>query len=153
MFSKEELKELKIVFWSGFNDLIKKQKSSNGKRLNWLNYPTDVKSIFIRLEADQNGARVCFDIQHKQDDLRAIIYEQMTELKLVLESTISSETKWFEDYLLLDKTISRIQWENNNVNFYNELDRDKIYTFYKRTLIEFDEFYQNYKDILIALTD
>ena len=79
MFSKEESKEHNLIFWNGFNTYMTKIRSSNGRKINWLNYPSDAKTIFIRLEVDAKSSKLCFDIQHKDDDLRAIIYEQMTE--------------------------------------------------------------------------
>lgn len=153
MFSKEELKEINTNFWEGFKLHMKKIKSSNGKRVNWLKYPTDVKFIYLRLEADNKGARICFDIQYKHDEIRAIVYEQMTELKVVLEDAIECETAWFEDFSLFNNSISRIQWEIKDVSLYNKYDQIKIYDFLKKTLIEFDVFYQDYKDILVALTN
>lgn len=153
MFSKEELKELKISFWNGFKEFMKKQKSSNGKRVNWLSYKTDVKFIYLRLDVNNKKASINFDIQHKFDDIRAIVYEQMTELKVVLEDSMSTKTIWHEDLNYNNITISRICWEKENVNFYNENDHIEIYEFFKKTLIEFDLFYQDYKDILVALTD
>lgn len=153
MFSKEELKEINTNFWEGFKLHMKKIKSSNGKRVNWLKYPTDVKFIYLRLEVNNKGARICFDIQHKHDEIRAIVYEQMTELKVVLEDAIEYETIWMEDYSLFDNTISRIQWEIKDVSLYNKNDQVKIYNFLQKTLIEFDLFYQDYKDILVALTN
>lgn len=153
MFSKEELKEINTNFWEGFKLHMKKIKSSNGKRVNWLKYPTDVKFIYLRLEVNNKGARICFDIQHKHDEIRAIVYEQMTELKVVLEDAIECETIWMEDYSLFDNTISRIQWEIKDVSLYNKNDHVKIYDFLQKTLNEFDLFYQDYKDILVALTN
>lgn len=153
MFSKEELKEINTNFWEGFKLHMKKIKSSNGKRVNWLKYPTDVKFIYLRLEVNNKGARICFDIQHKHDEIRAIVYEQMTELKVVLEDAIEYETIWMEDYSLFDNTISRIQWEIKDVSLYNKNDHVKIYDFLQKTLNEFDLFYQDYKDILVALTN
>ena len=49
MFSKEESKEHNLIFWNGFNTYMTKIRSSNGRKINWLNYPSDAKTIFIRL--------------------------------------------------------------------------------------------------------
>lgn len=153
MFSKEELKELKIAFWNGFKEHMKKHKSSNGKRMNWLSYKTDIKFVFLRLDVTNKEASINFDIQHKYDDIRALVYEQMTELKVVLEDSISTKTIWNENIKYNNLTISRICWEKKDLNFYNVNDHNEIYEFFKKTLLEFDVFYQDYKDILIALTD
>lgn len=154
MLSKEEKKALNTLFWSGFKEFMKKTNSSNGRRMNWLNYPSDVKGIFIRLEADGKGARLCIDIQPKDDGIRTILWEQMNELKRVLESNMNSETFWLEDYNLSDtQTISRIYWETTAGSIYKNEDYETLYHFLKLRLVEFDIFYQEFKDILILLVN
>lgn len=154
MFSKEESKQLNYNFWNGFHEYMSKIRSTNGRKINWLNYPSDVKTIFIRLEVDSKGARLCFDIQHKDDSIRAILWEQMTELKMVMEETTIEKPLWIENYFYLnEKYISRIVWENSTLNFYNSDDKEKIYSYLKERLIRFDRFYQEYKEIVIALAN
>jgi len=154
MFSKAQSKEINLNFWNGFEEYMMKIRSSNGRKINWLNYPSDVKTIFIRLEVDSKSAKLCFDIQHKDDQLRSIIYEQMTELKLVLEDTTIEKPEWNENFYYLNKQyISRIVWENKSFNYYKSEDQEKIYQYIKERLIKFDLFYQEYKDILISLTN
>ena len=122
--------------------------------MNWLNYPSDVKDIYIRLQADNKGTRMCFDIQPKDEGVRAIIWEQMTELKKVMEGSMQHETIWIEQLVSPEgRNFSRIMWEQPGLNFYNEDDHQAIFEFLKNRLIEFDEFYQEFKEILISLTE
>jgi hypothetical protein len=154
MFSKEESRQLKTTFWNGFEDHMSNTRSSNGRRINWVSYPTGVKTIFVRLEADGKGARVCFDIQHKSEDLRLLLFEQMTEMKNVMDDIMGVDAVWIENYHYLNEQyISRIVWEDSNLNFYNSEHKLKIYQFLSQRLIKFDLFYQEYKDILISLAN
>ncbi|MBI1837932.1 MAG: DUF4268 domain-containing protein [Flavobacteriia bacterium] len=131
-----------------------KTRSSNGKKINWINYPSDVKNIYIRIEVDSNGARLCLDIQPKDNEIRALIWEQMTELKFVLENIMDYHTHWIEEYCSeQNKVISRISWEENTLNIYKLDEHFKIYEFLRERLIKFDLFYQEYKEILIALVN
>ena len=50
------------------------------------------------------------------------------------------------------RLISRIKWEDNTLNFFQEKDIPKINEFLKDKLIRFDSFYQEFKEILINLT-
>jgi hypothetical protein len=78
----------------------------------------------------------------------------MTELKKVMENCMKHETIWIEQMTSEDGRIfSRIMWDQQGLNFYNEKDKDQIFEFLKNRLIEFDEFYQEFKEILISLTD
>lgn len=152
MLTKEEKRNFNISFWNDFQKEMRKIRSSNGRRMNWVNYPSDTKFLYIRLEVDTKSAKLCFDIQPKDDAIRAIIYEQMTELKVVLESEMQFPTLWAEHFETSDgRVISRISWEINNVNLYQVEDHPTIIAFLKERLISFDVFYQEFKEILIAL--
>ena len=154
MLSREEQKKINREFWEQFRKYMNKVRSSNGRKMNWLNYPSDVKHIYIRLQADNKGTRLCFDIQPKDEGIRSIIWEQMTELKKVMEQSMNHETIWIEHmYSPEGRVFSRIMWEQQGLNFYNEEDHPAIFEFLKNRLIEFDEFYQEFKEILISLAD
>lgn len=154
MLEKEEFKKLNKGFWIGFQTHMSKTRNVNDKRINWINYRSDVKSIFIRLEVDGKGARLCFDIQEKDEELRNLIYEQMTELKVVLEDITVEKPNWAPSFLLQKRQdISRIYWENDSLNLYKIEDHQKIYEYLRERLIKFDQFYQEYKEILIAMVN
>lgn len=154
MLNREELKAKNTEFWSDFRKYMNKVRSSNGRRMNWLNYPSDVKNIYIRLQADAKGTRLCMDIQPKDEGVREIVWEQMTELKKVMESSMKYESTWIEKLTSEDgRTFSRIMWETADFNYFNEEDQLKIFEFLKNRLLEFDEFYQEFKEILISLMD
>lgn len=152
MLTKEELREKNKQFWNAFNAYTKRTKSSNGRRINWINYPTDVAFIYVRLVADSKHAAVQFDIQPKDNGIRELIWEQMNELKVVLESEMNYPTDWQEQVYLPDgKVISRISWQLTDVNYFKQDDEETIFAFLKERLVEFDRFYQEFKDILINL--
>jgi len=154
MLSKEEQREKNKAFWGAFNDYMKKTRSSNGRRVNWVSYPTDVSCIFLRLYADSKRAAIYLDIQPKDVGVREIIWEQLLELKVVLENSMSIETQWIDNLQLPDgRSISRLSWSLEQVNYFSSADQQKIFDFFQAHLIEFDLFYQEFKDILINLVD
>lgn len=153
MLSREERKEWNKKFWDEFRKEMRSMKSSNGRSINWINYPTDVKDVYLRLETDGKGARLCLDIQPKDDGIRSLLWEQMTELKKVMENQ-TGPAEWNEfDHIINGRTCSRISWKLDSVNFYNVSDWYKIKSFLKGRLVQFDDFYQEYKEILIHLAD
>lgn len=152
MLSKQELKDKNIQFWTDFKSYMSKHKSTTGRRINWINYPTEIKFIFLRLEVDKFGARICFDIQAKDSSVREIIWEQMEELKKVMESSMGEDGTWNFNYSTTKiSSFSRIKWELDTVNYFRESDEEPIFKFFEEKLIAFDEFYQDFKDILILL--
>lgn len=154
MLSKEEQKQKNVDFWNGFKEYMRKTPSSNGRRVNWLNYPTQLKDVYVRLEVGSRGCSLNFDIQPKDSGIREIVWEQMGELKVVLENEMNYETLWHERYYgITNKEYSRISWEAPEFNYFNEAHIPQIYAFLKERLVTFDKFYQEYKDLLIALMD
>ncbi len=154
MLSKEARKERNELFWSAFKEVMRKKVSSSGRRVNWATYPTEVKNTYLRLISDGKLTAVCYDIQFKDSGIQSIFWEQLGELKKVLESSMNYTTKWEEFHASEDgKTIGRISWELENVNFYKDEDWPIIHDFFKNRLLEFDDFYQEFKEILISLVE
>ena len=152
MYSKEELKQLKTDFWNQFKVKMQKTRSSNGRRMNWLAYPSEVKNIYIRVDADGKGARLTFDIQGKDEGVRQILWEQLYELKVVMESEMGPEGTWIENTFSSSvPQFNRIIWERTDLNLFKTEDHAEIQNFLADRLIHFDAFYQEFKDILINL--
>lgn len=154
MLSKEARKAFNEAFWSGFKQHMRACLSASGRRVNWANYPTQVKNTYLRMVCDGQLTALCYDIQFKDPGIQAIFWEQLIELKVVLESNMSVTTHWEENYLNKEgQTIGRIYWELKGVNFYKKENWPEIYEFFKKHLKEFDVFYQEFNDILITLVD
>jgi hypothetical protein len=152
MYSKEEFRQIKVDFWSGFKNHMAKKRSVTGKRINWLQYPSDIPFIFIRSEVDEHSARFSLDIQHKDAGVRAIIWEQLIELKIVLESEMGTSGKWLEHQTSpAVPNFDRICWERTDLSIHNLENKEEIYAFLENRLVCFDAFYQEFKDIIINL--
>ena len=73
---------------------MKKHKSLDGKRIKWLNYPTRVKHVYTRLNVDKKIASLYIDLQHKDDEIRELYYEQFLELKTVFTNILGDGWTW-----------------------------------------------------------
>lgn len=154
MLSKEARKAWNEAFWLGFKNHMRACLSASGKRVNWINYPTQVKNTYLRMVCEGQQIALCYDIQFKDAGIQAIFWEQLTELKVVLERKMSIQTHWHEAYVNKEgQTIGRISWQLQNANFYEQQDWPTIYAFFKKHLREFDVFYQEFNEILITLVD
>lgn len=152
MYTKEELKQLKTDFWNQFKVKMQKTRSSNGRRMNWLAYPSEVKDIYIRVDTDASGARLTFDIQGKDEGVRQILWEQLYELKVVMEQEMGTDGVWIENASSpVVPQFNRIIWERSDLSFYKPEDHPEIMDFLADRLVRFDAFYQEFKDILINL--
>lgn len=152
MLSKEALKEFNTEFWDKFRRRMRPHHSSSGRRMNWLNYPSDVKSIFIRLDVNKKFAALNFDVQFKDPEVLDLVWEQLLEMKVVMENTMNVKGEWLDDcYLPNGARFCRIQWKKEPCSYYDESQQDDIYAFLEETLLKFDIFYQEFKEIVINL--
>lgn len=152
MFSKEERKVVNEAFWTRFKEKAGVNKGASGKRINWVNYPTHLKQIYVRLHADTELARFSIDIQDKNSGVRMLIWEQFEELRKVLEKEMIIPGVWEEKALnSVGQEISRISWTLDDVNMYAKEDQHKIYDFFILLSVRFDRFYSEFDEVLIGL--
>ena len=152
MFSKEEKSALNHSFWDEFKNSMKKSSSQVQKRVNWLQYPTHLKHTYLRLVFDQKEAAVCYDIQFKDEEIRALFWDQLMELKTLIEKNMGVSTIWIQSFETHNgSTISRLKWQDSSLCIHQKKDWKKAQRFFKERLLEFDVFYQEYKEILINL--
>ena len=153
MLSKEDRKLYNAQFWNEFKNFIQKFPSSEGKRIKWLSYPTHIKFVYLRLEATNSYVAVNFDIQPTDEGIRQIFWAQLLELKRVLTDAMQGDSgNWIENESSTAlPNFSRIQWKLENVNYFELNDKPKIFAFYKSKLLAFDEFYNNFGEILTLL--
>ena len=152
MISKEELKARNSAFWTEFQNEMRNVRSSSGRRMNWINYPTGVKDIYVRMETNGKSTIFGIDIQPKDEGVRSILWEQMTELRRVLEAEMGEATEWSEfNREFAGRIISRIYWEKDGLNFFDDADLPEIRNFLREKIVAFDAFYEEYKEILITL--
>ena len=116
MYSKQEVKKTRELFYTSFGKYMVKNKSIHGKRIKWVNYPTHVRHIYVRLFSNSNMAKIYIELQHKDDEIRSLYFEQFKQLKSAFESCVGSWI-WIE-YAQneLNQSSSRIEKEIQNVN-------------------------------------
>lgn len=152
MLSKEEKSKLNHQFWGEFKSLMKGKTSAANTRVNWLSYPTHLKNTYLRLVFNNKEASICYDIQFRDEEIRSLFWEQLLELRNLIDSSLRSPTQWIQDIETPEGlTISRLKWHAPGLVISNKKDWKKAQTFFKERLIEFDAFYQEYQDILINL--
>ncbi len=154
MYSKEFIKETKTLFYTSFGVFMRKHKSLESKKIKWVNYPTYVKNIFLRIHADTKVARVQIDFQQKDPEIRSLFFEQFKELKNIFHSTQNEEWNWEENYTSeIGIEWSRVYIELENVNIYNKENWQEIFEFFEGKLLKFDEFWNEFFELFKQLED
>ncbi len=145
MWSKEEIKELRIKFWNDF----KRYCSQHRIYRKWVLTGVKIKSTQLKFYADEQKALVLFQIDHKNDLRRYEIYECFQSYRKLMAQDCGEDLKWEEDYTGIgDRTVSAIFFELSGVNMLNVNDWEKIYAFFTEKMPLLEEAYWEYRDLI-----
>lgn len=148
MYSKEEEKEIKLQFWGSLNSKFEETKGVHGNKVAWMSFNTKIKSLFFRMEADREGARLCIDIQFLDESMRELFYEQFTEFENILQERFSNNLVWLPRFEHTNgRTIARIYSERRGINMYNRDDWGEIHKFLLSEFVKLEAFWAEFGEV------
>lgn len=154
MLSKSERQTLNTEFYTALGTIMRGSDSEFSKKVRWTNYRTNVKDIYVRLEADNKGAYFFIDLQHKDEEVRMLIWEQLTELKVLLQNEFTKELIWHPRFYKEDgRQICRVEARFEGGSLYDKSTWPDLLGFLKSKLLAFDRFWAQCFDIFKELED
>ena len=140
MFSKEESKQIRQLFWTSFGKSFPRK---------WILYNTKIKGLSFKFHFDTKKALVALDLE---DDLESRIdhWERLISLKSILINQYLPDALFEETYFLdTGKEISRIYVPlEAKVSIHNKDSWKETMLFLYDTMSKFEEFFLEYKDII-----
>ena len=144
MYSKKETKSLRKEFWTTFGVYMKKYNKAYEVKVRWVNYNTKVKDIYFRLDVDKKKAVFSFDLQHKDDGLRELFYDQFKELKTVITDSFPEELTWEQKHETIHGVTSKIYIELEGVSVFNKNDWGAIFPFLEKNIVAAHDFWDDF---------
>ena len=147
MYSKDEVAKLKQEFWTTFGQYMALETSSEGMRVNWINYKTGIKHLYFKMEADGKKVRISIEISHPDPSIQELLFEQFKEFKAILTSYLNEE--WFWELHTTDdygKVVTRISITDHGVSIFKKEDWPSLISFLKPRLLALDSFWNDAKD-------
>ena len=152
MYSKREASEKREAFWTALGQYMRPILSAEGDNISWVNYKTGNPRVRISMEADKTSASIGIRLSHPDEEIRILYYEQLKQLKGVLESSVGEEWLWERERTdRLGRTVSEVSIMLEGVSIYEQTDWSKIISFLKPRLIALDEFWSQAKYTFEAL--
>lgn len=142
---------LRQEFWRVFGQYMSPIPSSEGERINWVNYKTGEKNIFIRTKAEGKKAEVALELSHPDPLIRQIYFEHFEKLRTIFEETAGSDWNWLQHIQEEDRTVSKISVTLEGASIMRKEDWPALISFFKPRLIALDEFWNLVKHTLEQL--
>jgi hypothetical protein len=152
MYTREEASRIKEEFWTAFGKYLSPVLSAEGMKINWINYHTNLKDVYFRMDASKNSASISISIEHHDPEIQQLFFEQFEELKIVMHEILGEEWTWqLHQPVAAGKVISRIYKDVSNVSVFNKDHWPELISFFKPRIIALDNFWENAKYSFEAL--
>jgi len=146
VYSREEIKQLKQLFWTKFGQFMALHTSADGDKVNWINYKTGIKHLYFKMDADNKVATVAIQWSQPDAGLRALMAEQFFQFKALLQDLLEEEWIWDMDGMYVNgKAISEIYTSLTGYSVFKETDWAELISFFKPRIIALDEFWSSAK--------
>lgn len=146
MYSKQEASQLRQEFWTTFGQYMNPILSTEGEKVNWVNYKTGEKNISFRMYADNKKASISIVLNHTDKEIQQLYFEQFLEFKNMFDDVAKEEWNWqLHAYDEHGKLISQIFKEKTEVSIFQKQDWLELISFFKPRIIALDEFWSQVK--------
>jgi hypothetical protein len=144
MFTREESSRLRQEFWTSFGKYMNPILSTEGMKMNWVNYHTRVKDVYFRMDAGKKSSAIYISMEHGDPEIQELYFEQFLEMKNILHEIVQEEWEWQLHVPVGDgKIISRIYKEISGVSVFNKDHWPDLISFFKPRIIALDGFWEN----------
>ena len=142
MFSKEASRKLREDFWISFGKSFPRK---------WILYNTTVKDFSFKFHFDTKTAIVSLDLDHHDLEKRIELWEKLLSLKSILIEEYLPGAIFNDSYILENqKEISRVYAVLEGVSIHNKDSWQETMVFLSEHMLQFEAFFEEYKDILIS---
>ena len=142
MYTKQEVQKLRQAFWTTFGQYMQPILSADGEKVNWVNYKTGIPGIAFKMDADNGSASIAIVLQAKDESVRNAHYEQLLQLRTVLENTTGEAWLWQKDCIdEYGKHFCKVGITLDNINILRNEDWPQIISFFKPRIMALDEFW------------
>lgn len=146
MFKREEAARLREEFWTTFGRYMSPVPSSEGMKINWINYRTTFKDVHFRMHAGQHAASISISLEQADADVRELYFQQFEAYKTMLHATLEEEWEWQRNVTVTQgKVISRIYKELPGHSLFNKEHWPELISFFKPRIIALDQFWEDAK--------
>ncbi len=150
MYTKDELKELKLKFWAGFKEFSQNHPDPGLRRNRWLLNETGVNGVVFRFDSERERAMVMIELQHKNEARRLKTFEILERYKVVLEEGFNKGLHWEFYHQREDngQEVCRIFTQLRNVDFHRQNQWPEIYAFFSENMIRLEDNFLMLKEVL-----
>jgi Domain of unknown function (DUF4268) len=145
MFTREEASRIRQEFWTVFGKYMRPIPSVEGLKVSWMNYHTNVKDVFFRMDAGLTSVSIYISLEQTNTITRELCFERFLLYKTALHAALQEQWDWQQHLELDGKVVSRISKELPGVSVMNKDHWPDLISFLKPRIIALDGFWEDAK--------
>ena len=150
MYSKEERKQLNILFWEKFGKYCEVHPMLRYKNKKWMLHRTKIKDVVLRFEVSRENAKVILELGSRNEKLRFKAYEFLEQYKVVMEDGFDQGLIWefYHEREDSGKEICRIFTQLDHVDFHRQNQWPEIFNFFIEKMSRLEDNFLTIRDLL-----
>lgn len=150
MYSKEELKQLNINFWTNFGQYSDVHPTLRHKKRKWMLHRTKIKDFAFRFEVGRTDAKVILELGNRNEKLRLKTFEILERYKTIIEDGFENELVWefFHEREDSGKQVCRIYTVLDGVDLHRQNQWPDIYNFFIKSMSLLEDNFLLIRDLL-----
>lgn len=149
MYTKDEIKQIRVEFWDGFQKYSSPKRRKSGKPKKWMMQNTGIKAVDLKFHIDLKLASVGIDVVSKSLDKKVAYWNQLLGLKNLLQSEFEQEFIWNDMFVLESgKEIIRVAMILEEVSILKKETWPQVYAFFYENMMKLEDWLETYKDVL-----
>lgn len=145
MYSKEEAKDIRKLYWDKFKSWSGRKRIRKGKKGKWLMNETGIKQLRLKFHFDHEQALVAIEIDTRNLEKRFELWNKLESLKKRMEEEISFALEWTIEYPISEnKTVSRVYTRMTDVSIYKKECWKEVNDFFYTKMSALEDFLLKY---------
>ncbi|WP_321373518.1 DUF4268 domain-containing protein [uncultured Draconibacterium sp.] len=151
MYSREELKQLKIDFWQMFGKRCDVHPELKFRKRKWMLHKTKIKGVALRFDVGRKDAKVILELGNRNEKLRLKAYEILEKYKVIIEEGFENGLQWefFHEREDSGAEVCRIYTQLNNVDLHRQNQWPDIFNFYIENMLKLEYNFLQIRDLLL----
>lgn len=140
MYTKEQKKALVKDFWVHFDNYCNLQPELAWRKKKWVLHRTGIPHVDLKFDPGRKQTQVMIELNHRDEDKRMVVFEQLMQYREVLESGLDQKLHWELVYTRhTGQEVSRIYAVMENVDIHRRSDWHQMFQFMAGTMIQLQE--------------
>lgn len=148
MYSKDEVRDLKKRFWDGLSAYAESYEELRDRRHKFMLHNTRLKGVSMKFDATREGAFVILEIDHRNDERKAKLYNHFVENRELLDAEFDTPLIWDAHYRKeCGSEVVRIYCMHSGLDIHRQEQWNDFYLFMVDNMIRLERGFRQIKAI------